>query len=531
MTPRFVARDEAIWIAVLGILWVLYATPVQIHPSHFVHDDSYFYIQIADNIVDGHGSTFHRITPTNGYHQLWMLFCVAAMAVSGGSKEVGLHVVAGLQALLFVGVALCFRGTVNRLGVRFGMPGIALLAGFFLSTALYGSEAHLNAFFLALGLYLMVAALRDPDKTLAWAGIALGLSILARLDNVFVVGALGLGAVLGPGTRAPRDLLARAAAIFAPVVVIVGSYLAFNLATTGHLVPISGAIKSTFPEVVGRIENLGGLGKLVSVFAVVSVISSFSIEHRPFPRLVLRSLGAGVLLHSTYVVLFTNHYTFWTWYYVAGVLNLALLSCVTAEYVARRIKARRVGDVLVYALTACILVAGLGYGWAKALNPSRLGPFELPRKISACRWPDALGSWMQLHLPPDSGVLVYDWPGALAFYSDLRIFPADGLINDFNYNDELPRVGAGEFLCRHEVDYYFGRRPTGPGPVGPQQELRVRRIDDDGHELELYTPLGHRPAGQIFVLDKNLVIRVPEVVDCPEESPDAAIWRLDTCTH
>lgn len=83
---------------------------------------------------------------------------------------------------------------------------------------------------------------------------------------------------------------------------------------------------------------------------------------------------------------------------------------------------------------------------------------------------------MKANLPEGSGVLVYDWPGALAFHSDLRILPADGLIDDFDYNRELREVGAAEYLCRMDVSYYVGRRLPKPGPVGPQTELRARAV-------------------------------------------------------
>jgi hypothetical protein len=522
-------RRPAIVLA-LAVVWLLFALPAQLQPTHFVHDDSYFYLQIANNIVDGHGSTFHEITPTNGYHPLWMVVCVTAMAVAGGNKALALHFVVMIQAVLFIGVAFFFRRITILLGLRFSVVGIALLAGFLLSTALYGSEAHLNAFTLALGLYLMLAALSRPPGSMVWAGIVFGMSILARLDNVFVVGALIGCAVLTSRIRDTRALSRRVIALGGPVLVIVGSYLLFNRAAFGHFMPISGAIKSTFPALTGDPDNLGRLGKLVSVFAVVSLVLAFVRWRQPLPRVALGGLGAGVLAHAAYVVLFTDHYTFWSWYYVAGVLNVALLAVlVTDAAVARASKTalRRAFGAAAVLLAVVLTVAGLGYGWAKALNPTHVGPLALPGKPTACRWAEQLGVWMKRNLPERSGVLVYDWPGALAFHSDLRILPADGLINDFDYNRELPAMGAAEYLCHNDVGYYFGRRVSMPGLVGPQRELVAREAGNDWHELEIYTPLTHEPAGTIRISDKNLVIRVKEIVDCPEETPDVAIWRIE----
>ena len=43
-------------------------------PNHwFTRDDAYYYFKVAQNISEGHGSTFDGINLTNGYHPLWML--------------------------------------------------------------------------------------------------------------------------------------------------------------------------------------------------------------------------------------------------------------------------------------------------------------------------------------------------------------------------------------------------------------------------------------------------------------------------
>src|SRR3970040_241629 len=48
----------------------------------FTRDDAYYYFKVAQNISEGHGSTFDGINPTNGYHPLWMLVCVPIFALA-----------------------------------------------------------------------------------------------------------------------------------------------------------------------------------------------------------------------------------------------------------------------------------------------------------------------------------------------------------------------------------------------------------------------------------------------------------------
>src|SRR5678816_1847029 len=48
----------------------------------FTRDDAYYYFKVAQNISEGHGSTFDGINPTNGYHPLWMLICIPIFALA-----------------------------------------------------------------------------------------------------------------------------------------------------------------------------------------------------------------------------------------------------------------------------------------------------------------------------------------------------------------------------------------------------------------------------------------------------------------
>jgi len=48
-----------------------------------VADDAYYYFTIARNIAHGLGPTFDTLTPTNGFHPLWLLMLVPIFALVG----------------------------------------------------------------------------------------------------------------------------------------------------------------------------------------------------------------------------------------------------------------------------------------------------------------------------------------------------------------------------------------------------------------------------------------------------------------
>lgn len=500
----------------VAVLLVLVVLPALIRPAEFLQDDSYFYLQVARNIVAGLGSTFHGITPTNGYHPLWMAGAVAAMYLANGDKIAALHIVVLIQAVMAVGVALLFSRLTRSMGLEHGLVGIAVILSYLLGTGLYGSEAHVNALTLVAGLAALWHALAD-DRPRAWfaAGLLFGLAILARLDNVFVVACLcGLAVT---HERSLARIASRAMATGLGGAIVVVPYLACNWLQYGHLMPISGAIKSTFPAFDFDFDRLGTMGKLATPFGVVALTIGLFVDRDRRRRVIWCGLGAGVVAHALYVAGFTAHYTFWAWYYVSGVLAAGFVAAYLPGWLASRPAVDRVGWTirpLVFALTVLVLMGGAARAWLKAFNPIRVGPVTIDLPINEYRWPEEFAVWMKAHLPPGSIVFAYDWPGAIAYYSDLRIVPMDGLMSDYRYNDELLALGPTRYLCAHEVRYFLGL------------------IDDDAatREVIVKAPLYRQTAGTLSLREDALVVKARDVVSRPDDALPFAIWRLDCPT-
>jgi hypothetical protein len=117
---------------------------------------------------------------------------------------------------------------------------------------------------------------------------------------------------------------------------------------------------------------------------------------------------------------------------------------------------------------------------------------------------------MKEELPADSIVFTYDWPGALAYYSGLRILPMDGLVSDFKFNDDLLAMGARAYLCQRQVGYFFGLI---------EDDLQLQTLPVDA-------PLYRKSAGSLSLRSEDIVVRVRDVVTRPDEALPFAIWRL-----
>ena len=62
----------AIVLGSLVLKLILAWQPVETLVTKVTPDDTFYYLQIARNIVDGNGPSFDGINNTNGFHPLWL---------------------------------------------------------------------------------------------------------------------------------------------------------------------------------------------------------------------------------------------------------------------------------------------------------------------------------------------------------------------------------------------------------------------------------------------------------------------------
>ena len=72
----------------------------------FTRDDAYYYFKVAQNISEGHGSTFDGIHPTNGYHPLWLLICIPIFALARFDLILPLRILLIVTGLLQLGTSI-----------------------------------------------------------------------------------------------------------------------------------------------------------------------------------------------------------------------------------------------------------------------------------------------------------------------------------------------------------------------------------------------------------------------------------------
>ena len=203
MDKRFPWFETILFLVVMSIsLYAALSDSQNFSWRWFTRDDAYYYFKVAQNISEGHGSTFDGISRTNGYHPLWMLVCVPIFALAR------FDLILPLRVLLIVmsGLSLATGILLYRLIGRILAPPIGALAALFwvfsydVLATIYqqGLESGIAAFFVVLLVYKVyefeLSWRKGPisARQVAVLSIIAVLTLFSRLDLVFLAAMTGL---------------------------------------------------------------------------------------------------------------------------------------------------------------------------------------------------------------------------------------------------------------------------------------------------------------------------------------------------
>jgi hypothetical protein len=310
-----------LFLVVLVGAWI-FSTPLrnQSRIMGFVEDDFYYYLKVAQNVASGLGSTFNGITRTNGYHPLYFVVLVFLCKIT--TSLVGIF--RGLWVIWVLAVAATFLGArrlldrpgsgpflTNALAVAFLVPCVHLFCE--------GMEVTLT---LPLGIALLGVFRSRLENWMFWhsagAGLLAALTILSRLDSIFLVLLVLIFTLATPEQR--RGVGPRQIAGFA----IGGGPLLFAYFLFNHFyfhtwMPISGSAKqlklTPWPTLTG-IRSGGLYIDFLLVFLVYAAIAFWLTRKklRPEERSVLLAASAFPFLQIG-VLAFLSDWPLWGWYF------------------------------------------------------------------------------------------------------------------------------------------------------------------------------------------------------------------------
>lgn len=410
------------------------------NPAKFPADDGFFYPQIAFSLANGDGSYFNDLYLTNGYHPLWMVACMIAESLNPFAKQ---DVVFILWILQVTFVFLSFK--VLEIFFNDNLSGkilsyIIICILFFSLGTLYLTEAHLNLLCFSILLWFLAA-----NKSNDWQfGLLFSLVFLSRLDNVFPLAFLGIYYL--NQRRWNYITFLRSGLV---ILIICGAYLLSNYYWFGSLVPISGRIKSSFPHLQTYI-SFSIISKFflgTNVIAIVVLLIFKDIKYRSLKLY----FALGSLVQILYNIAFQSQIG--QWYYVAQTLVLIFL---VGDVIFLFIKKRN-SNFITFPFLILGVIISCGVGYLKMSSNFSL-QFTLLDKDSSIS--DRKQDEVQLFaeqikstLPVGSRIFTYDFPGKFAFYSDMNIVPADGLVANKSYFDDLNSIKFEQFLRKNKIQF------------------------------------------------------------------------------
>jgi hypothetical protein len=458
MSGDRIGRAAFLAVTALACGWLAYffISADFAHVLTVIPDDASYFLEIADNAAAGYGLTFDRITPTNGFQPLWLYILAPLYRIVQAEPETMLRIVALLQILL-VGAAgvMLFRLLRDSSSPDAAFLGGVLYAAFVLSPAVNAMESALLVFIVVA---LLRYALRRgfPDRSSALeslsVGLLLGLSVLARLDMIFLCVSLGLFLLLGArrGGKTGRRLLIALAFAAVGSSLVVAPYLVFNIVRFGGAVPISGELKTSFPLPSPNMLAITAptpfslFGLLLAAFHLASTAwRRRGRTDAPGGQLdkALAVFAAAVILHWGHTALFMRWAVF-QWHFISyKLLAVLVLPGLVHSWTAKsQLRFRRAVMPLCIAAS---LAVGIERHVRRYSNPAR-------PSWSAASHEAAL--WARTNTPAEALFAMKD-AGHFGHFSERRVISLDGVVGDLEFQRILRERRLRSWLALNRVDY------------------------------------------------------------------------------
>jgi hypothetical protein len=419
-------------------------------------DDASYYLTAARNLAAGRGLTFDGIHPTNGFHPLWLLMLVPLFLLHA-TPETMIRLVALLQAILLSLAYLVFWRTQSKLfSARTAAITAIPFVYFVFLPCINGMESALLILMIAIlyGYGLHLTQTQPNWRRAALLGLILGCVLLARLDMIFIALCL-----LGWFSHRFFPIETRSRAVAAVLVcslaaaALVGPYLAFNYLKFGSVMPISGALKSSFPHIalgantlpriaaVGRVNLISAaLAIAWSLWTVIRTLRNRSAADAGFYATATTIFAWAISMHFFYTMIFMKEDTF-GWYFV--IYPLFGIVFVTGS-IDRMLNSSLITRPLVYPATAALFAVAL-IVWNQTRDPfPENGGWHTPVYNAAV--------WAREHTAPEAIFAMSDC-GHFGFFSLRRVINLDGLVNDMNFQSTLAEHRLNQYLRENEVDF------------------------------------------------------------------------------
>lgn len=413
-------------------------------------DDAFFYFRIAGNVVQNGFFSFDGLTPTNGFHPLWMGLLTGLRYLC--PDPFGYLSLAALLSILLLGLcgvrfALFARG---RYSAPVQFLTLLLLLRYLRDFSLMCMETSIllpAAFMLLISFDGLKG---DSDSGRLWAlGLLVALTTASRLDSALLCAILAVSAVAKCGRRALLPVLL-------PGTVLFLGYAALNHSFMGTPVSVSGMMKASgfgfnrlFAAQLFRLGDPLGVRSPWGLYLLL-LLPAFPVSFMKTMPFAARVSGV-FLMFFTLCQLFLSQWRLWYWYAYPAVIFLAFgLPPLLQRLYDRLALPERVGSVSASALF--IILCGSCFFWGLAYGDVSTNDFRHRNMLIAIELNETL---------PDTVVVAMgDRAGSFAYFFHGHVLQAEGLAGNADLGAAVRSGTLQHYL--HSVGTDFILSWTGP---------------------------------------------------------------------
>jgi hypothetical protein len=458
-------------------------------------DDSYYYFNTARNIVLGFGITFDRINSTNGFHPLWLLCLLPVYALVGTEIEIPIRIISALLAIVAgLTMWIAYRVIDDWLGRWAAFFALAMMwHPVIINNFLNGLETGLLILLVFLAVRLdqrweVTSGCASVVRSATFGGV-LGLMFLSRLDSIFLVLCIFAMWLLHCVSHSDRSRSGSRRWLGITMAATVcgglgGAYLLWDYLWFGHLMPISGALKSSFPTPIVSLRTLTKPHVFVHAVGVIGfwmllVWTNFPRLSAPHKLVSLSRSGKmpalfiplwlGCTVHFLYELLFTKWGLEW-WHFASHVAPRMLLGALVFALFTKHVTKP--------IIVSLVLLAAIISGTFSIVEIHVRGAHHEPWLRAA--------EWAKIHTPADAVFAMTD-SGFFGYFSERRTVNLDGVINSYAFQQVLRDGRLSAFLHESGVTYLADYEV--PSPVSEVYRIHLRSglFDQPGGEL-IVTP-------------------------------------------
>lgn len=485
----------------------------------FFPDDAFYYLKTARNLLAVGFTTFDGVNPTNGFHPLYFLLVTALAGWVPGTWFLNAVFLLHVMMMWLAIFLLLARVEALTASGRSVIAAILAFPALFLFTWVSaGMEAPLVVLGTVLLLNAWLAADQldfRSDRANLWLGTAMTVFMLSRLDLILALMPFVAWLVVTPFRLAgsTRASLTNLLGVLALPLVGGSAYLAFNIATTGHVLPVSAEVKRAFfiPFSVSWRASTGHGNLALTLLALTPIaislfalLSSARVHHGPAARqresaFVLAAIS--VVIYYVYLVSYASN--FFRWYFA---MPSAASAWIAVHGLSRReFKLQLTERASIVASVAALLVA---------FASNALFVTVVASSSRSTSWHLLQVAQKLDEVTQSCDVVAVNDAGVIGYFSSRRVINLDGLANGYVYLNEylrrgrlpeyLDQQGVSVYLLRDQLASNRGAVVSGQYDVvrfAPDTRLELRRRDElfryaipDAFTIIAYRYRGRHPA-------------------------------------